>query len=222
MTREEFCKKQDHSCLGWACPREMVDQYIDETLKYGFASLIVNPDQVEYCASRLEGRSGLGAVIGFPQGFMANKLKIEEGLTALSQGATDLDYVTNFSLLADKRDGELLSQYRDFVNAVRDKKPETVVKIIMYKPYCSEPVLCDNEIIRVSNLIMESGADYIKFCGAFPLIRSIVSGKLQMKHSGCADFKEAVDAIEKGVTRIGHVDAPKWLAEVDDSFWDAQ
>ena len=219
MTKQEFCAMQDHSCLGWACPRPLVDRFCDEVLKYGFASVMVNPDQVAYCASRMEGRAGVGAVIGFPQGFNSSKIKIAEGLEALANGATDLDYVTNFSLLADHRDAELLEEYKAFVGAVRDKKPETVIKIIMYKPYCATPVLCDDEIKRVSDLIVQSGADYIKFCGAFPLIKSLVGDQIKMKHSGCADFAEAIEAVKQGCTRIGHDSAPQWIDSVDDAFW---
>lgn len=211
---------QDHSCLGWSCPRPLVDRYIDEVLEYGFASVMVNPDQVAYCASRLEGRAGVGAVIGFPQGFHSREIKIAEGLEALKNGATDLDCVTNFSLLEDKRDQELLNEYRDFVNAARDVKPDTVIKFIMYKPYCATPVLDDEQTKRVAELIMQSGADYIKFCGSFPLIRSLCEGKIKMKHSGCATFEEALEAIKGGCTRIGHDSVPQWLKSCDDTIWD--
>ena len=219
MTKQEFCAAQDHSCLGWACPRPLVDRYIEEVLEYGFASIMVNPDQVAYCASRIEGRAGVGAVIGFPQGFHSKEIKIAEGLEALKNGATDLDCVTNFSLLADGKDAELLTEYRDFVNAAKDVNPDTVVKFIMYKPYCSEPVLDDDQTRRVAELIMQSGADYIKFCGSFPLIKTLCEGKIKMKHSGCATFQEAIDAIQNGCSRIGHDSAVTWLKSVDDSFW---
>jgi len=219
ITKKDFCAKQDHSCLGWVCPRETVRKFCNETLAFGFASLVVNPDQVAYCRSVMEGRAGIGAVIGFPQGMNTTNIKIAEGLEAIENGATDLDVVTNFSLLFDGRDGLLLGEYRAFVNSMRDKKPDVVIKIIVYQPYGQNPSLNAGQTRRVSECVAESGADFIKICCDLEAVQTVVAGRVQIKHSGCAGLPEALEAIEKGCTRIGHEFAPIWLREAPEDFW---
>lgn len=217
VTREEFFKMQDHSILGHVCTKEEVKQYCNDVLKYGFASVVLDPDNVAYAASLIEGRAGVCSVIGFPWGISTTGIKIAEGLDAIANGATELDVVTNFSRLVEKDDIYVLNEYKSFVQATREKKPDVVVKIIMYMP-CGTGRLSKDETRRVSEMIVESGADFIKFAWDFPLIRSIVNGRIKMKHSGCADLKEAIDAVAKGCTRIGSVDAPKWYTEMEKDF----
>ncbi len=194
-------------------------KFCDEVLTFGFASVMVDPDQVAYCHSVIGGRAGVGAVIGFPQGMNTTRIKIAEGLEAIGNGATDLDMVTNFSLLRDGRNDLLRKEYCAFVNAVRDKKPQTIIKIIIYQPYGKNPALTDDETRRVSEYVAESGADFIKISGGLDLVLSSVAGRVQIKHSGCADLSDAIQAIEKGCMRIGHEYAPIWLRETPEAFW---
>jgi deoxyribose-phosphate aldolase len=215
ITKSDFFHMQDHSLLGHVCTKEMVRQCCDDVIKYDFACAMLDPDNVAYAASILGGRAGIGSVISFPWGISTTRIKITEGLDAIANGATDLDLVTNFSRLVEKDDAYVLNEYKTFVQAARDRKPDVIVKIIMYLP-CGTGRLTEDETCRVSEMIMESGADYIKFAWDFSLIRSIVGNRIKMKHSGCAGLAEAIDAVSKGCTRIGHCDAPNWFA---DDLW---
>ena len=213
MTLQEFCSKQDHSALGWVVTKETVKKYCDEVLKYGFASICTNPDNIAYAASLLKGRAGIACVVGFPQGIATTETKIAEGLRAIDDGATDLDFVINHSRLHEGDDAYVQNELNAFVKAMKAKKPDVVVKIIMYAPYDPVQPVSAEETVRAANMIVASGADYIKFCKDFALIRSVVKGRIKMKHSGCATFDDCVNAIELGCDRIGHELAPQFIEE---------
>ena len=220
MKKQEFCSRLDHSILGWTCSQDQVKQYCDEVLKYGFYSVCVNPDYVAYCRSVLEDRAGVSCVVGFPCGANTTKIKIAEGLNALSEGASELDCVTNFGLLRSGKYDLLAEEYNSFVKAMKDKNPAAVVKYIIYAPYGQNPFLTDDETKRLADMVVASGADYIKFLCDPRLIKPLVGDSIKMKFSGAVDLAVTIDALEQGCDRIGEDSAVKWLLETPDSFWD--
>ncbi len=213
MKLQEFCCRQDHSALGWVVTKETVKQYCDDVVKYGFASICTNPDNIAYAASLLKGKAGVTSVIGFPQGIAITGVKLKEGFKAIEDGATDLDLVINHSRLHEGDDEYVRNELNTFVAAVKAKKSDVIVKIIMYAPYSPVQLMSVEETVRISEIIVASGADYIKFCKDFPLIRSVVGNRIKMKHSGCATFDDCINAIELGCERIGHDMAPKFIDE---------
>lgn len=221
ITKKEFCSKIDHSCLGWICERELVRRFCDEAVKYGFATVCMNPDQVAFASSVLMGRAGISCVVGFPCGANTAKIKIAEGLEAIGNGATDIDVVTNLSMLRDGEDRKLAEEYSAIVAAVRDRKPGTVVKFIIYAPYGTNPCLTMDETERVASLVVNSSADFIKFICDPDIIKRFTGGKIKMKYSGCCNFDISLDAVLKGCDRIGSDENMiTWLAGCGDSFWE--
>ncbi len=209
----------DHSCLGWVCPREIVRRFCDEAIEFGFASVCVNPDQVEWAANYLQGRSGVSCVVGFPCGANTIATKVAEGLEAVANGATDLDLVTNFSLLRNGADKLLAEEHRRFIGSIREARPQTIIKIIMYAPYGQNPFLTSDETKRIAELIARSGADYIKFCCDPAIIKAIVGDSIKLKFSGASSLEVTMDAIQKGCARIGEDSAVEWLRALPEDFW---
>ncbi len=222
ITKKDFCSRMDHSCLGWVCSRDMVKRFCDEALEFGFASVCVNPDQVAWTSEYLHGRCGVSCVVGFPCGANTVSTKVREGLEAIANGATDLDVVTNFSLLRDGNDVALTEEYKRFVDAVRSADPRVVIKIIMYAPYGPNGFLTEDETKRVAELIAQSGADYIKFNCDPDIIKRIVGNSIRMKFSGASTFELTMDALQKGCERIGEDSAAQWLRALPDGFWDTR
>ena len=219
ISKKEFCSKLDHSILGWTCTEAQVRQYCDEVLEFGFRSVCVNPDYVSFCKSVLENRAGISCVVGFPCGANTINTKIYEGIEAIRNGATELDCVTNFGLLRNGKDAQLLEEYRAFVQAMKDERPETVVKYIIYAPYGQNPFLTEDETKRLAEMVVASGADYIKFLCDPRKIKPLIGSRIKMKFSGAVDLRVTLDAIEQGCDRIGEDSAVKWLRETPDSFW---
>lgn len=223
MTKKDFCSKLDHSILGWTCSEQQVKQFCEEALEYGFASVCCNPDYVKFCSEMLQGRAGVSCVCGFPCGANTLKTKIYEGLEAIENGATDLDCVSNYGLLRSGKEKQMLEEYKAFVAAVKDKKPDVVVKYIIYAPYQASPEnpnhLTEDETKRVADMVVASGADYIKFFCNPRIIKPLVGDSIKMKFSGAVNFDVIYDAIEQGCERVGEDGVVAWLKETPESFW---
>jgi deoxyribose-phosphate aldolase len=220
VTREQLCAAQDHSLLGHVCPKEKVKKWCDEVIEYGFASVVLGPDNIKYAASLLESRAGIGAVIGFPQGANTTKIKIREAVDAIKNGATEIDTVINFTKV---RDGDFKYVEREIagvVNAAKDKNPKTITKFIIYMPYDFENPLAptEEEAGIVSELIIKAGGDFIKFINYLEFLTTKFKGRAKFKWSGAPSLEKMVEAMEMGVSRFGHEMVPKWLKERPDFF----
>lgn len=229
ITKEEFTKMQEHSILGTYVKREDVKRFCEEVLQYGFAVMYVNPCDVAYAKSIIGERAGVGTGIGFPQGAATTKTKVFEGLEAIDNGASDLDIVINVSRLKDGDSDYVRNELTEFVKAVKAKKADVVVKVIVECVY-----LTHKEKIEICEIVVESGADYIKNATGFPLnenfhlgdirlFKAIVGDKIGIKASGSIDnVEDAIGAIEFGANRVANDHAPLWLTEFDDNLWYAK
>lgn len=203
MTLKEFCSKVDYSYLGWICEKSIVRDFCEKAVEYGFASVCVNPDQVKYAASLLKGRAGISCVCGFPCGANSAEIKIAEACEAIDNGATDVDIVSNLSMIRNNETELLAEEYRKIVTAIRRKSPKTVIKFIIYAPYGTNPCFDDIELKTISELVLASGADYIKFVADPDVIKKFTGDRIKMKFSGCSSFDVTLDAVLKGCDRVG-------------------
>ncbi len=226
ITKKQFASVQDHSILGTYCPRSDVKKFCEEVLEYGFAAVYVNPCDVSYAKSILGDRAGVGTVIGFPQGATTTRTKIFEALEAIDNGATELDVVINVSRLKDGDTAYVENELTQFVKAVKGKKPDVLVKAIIECFYLSH-----DEKVTACNLVVKSGADYVKqstgttpnssFClGDTRLLQNVVGDKIKIKSSGwIMNVEDAIGSIEFGASRVGNSLGPQWLAEFDKQLW---
>ncbi|MGA2069107.1 MAG: deoxyribose-phosphate aldolase [Thermoguttaceae bacterium] len=226
ITREQFARMQDHSILGTYCKTSDVRRFCEEVLKYGFAAVYVNPCDVSLAKSIVGDRAGVGTVIGFPQGATTTRTKIFEGLEAIDSGATELDIVINVSRLKDGDTDYVRNELSQFVKAVKAKKPDVLVKVIIECFYLSH-----DEKVTACKLVMESGADYVKqstgttpnssFClGDTRLLQNVVGERIKIKSSGwIMNVEDAIGSIEFGASRVGNSLAPQWLEEFDKQLW---
>jgi len=229
ITREEFTRMQEHSILGTYVPKEVVTKFCEEVLKYGFAVMYVNPCDVAYAKSIIGDRAGVGTGIGFPHGAETTKTKVFEGLDAIDNGCTDLDVVINVSRFKDGDTDYVKRELAEFVQAMKAKKPDVVIKVIVECTY-----LTHKEKIEICKIVAESGADYIKNATGFPmnenfhlgdvkLFKAVAGDRIRIKASGSIDnVEDAIGAIEFGASRVAKEHAPQWLAEFDENQWYAQ
>ena len=220
ITREQLCATQDHSLLGHVCTKKMVKKWCGEVLKYGFASIVIGPDNVKYAASLIEGQAGVGAVIGFPQGANTTAIKIAEAVDAIKNGATDIDTVINFSKVRNGEFDYVKNEIFDMVKAAKDKKSDVITKFIIYMPYDHMNPLAptEEEAKILSEFIIEGGGDFVKFIPYLDFLTATFKGRIKFKWSGAPSLEKMVEAMEMGVTRFGHELVPKWLEERPDFF----
>jgi deoxyribose-phosphate aldolase len=88
----------DHTLLKPDASLLQIKQLCDETKKYKFMSVCVNPCFVKFCKTQLKNSNAkICTVIGFPLGNSTTQTKIFEAQDAIKNGADEIDMVINIS-----------------------------------------------------------------------------------------------------------------------------
>jgi deoxyribose-phosphate aldolase len=186
----------------------------DSVAKYGFNAAFVNPFYVssaqKYIQETIKKKIKIGTAISFPVGQETLEIKIASSLEAVKNGADEIDVSTNMGLLNFGQDGLYLEELKQIVNEVKNQRKETVVKFIIETGL----VLFEDRIKAASEMILRSGADFVKICSGMgprgaslkdvELVKNAVGDKIKIKVAGGIDtLKEALDFLNAGVSRIG-------------------
>jgi deoxyribose-phosphate aldolase len=197
----------DHTLLKPFASKEDIVKLCKEAIHYNFYSVCVNSGFVKLAKSELKNSSiKVCSVISFPLGAMSTKAKVFEAQQALKEGADEIDMVINIGFLKSK---DFDAVWKD-IEAVKKIMPNQVLKVILETCY-----LDDIEIIKASELAVQSGADYIKTSTGFgtrgatlhdvELMKSVTqNSNTKIKASGgIRDYKTAMEFINRGVERLG-------------------
>jgi deoxyribose-phosphate aldolase len=196
----------EHTLLRADARRSDIETLCAEAREHHFHGVCVNGSWVEQARAFLEDTDvKVVTVVGFPLGAMASDAKRYETEAAVDEGAQEIDMVINIGQLKDGQDKLILRELRDVVEAA-DERP---VKVIL-----ETCLLTREEIIRACELVVESGAKFVKTSTGFStggatlehvkLVREIVGPKFGVKASGgIRDAKTAWAMIEAGATRLG-------------------
>jgi len=177
--------------------------------KYGFHSAFVNPCWVKLARESLGASGVVGTVISFPLGQEMKDIKVLSAIEAVNQGANELDISMNVGLFKEGKTDLVLAEMETIVKVVKTLKKSTLVKFII-----ETGLLTEEEIKKASQLVLKSGADFVKTCSGMgprgaslkdvELIKSMVGGRIKIKVAGGIDtYQEAIDFINAGVDRIG-------------------
>lgn len=207
MKKEELSILIDHTILKPEASKEQVRKVCDEALKYGFASVCINPGRVKLVAELLKGSSvKVCTVIGFPLGATTSRVKAFETTDAINEGAQEVDMVINIGKLKDK-DYDYVKE--DIKAVVEVAKGRALTKVII-----ETSLLTDEEKVIACKLAKEAGADFVKTStgfsggGATPadikLMRDTVGCEMGVKASGAVrSYEDAVAVVKAGASRIG-------------------
>lgn len=197
----------DHTLLKQDATSEEIKKLCKEALEYNFASVCVNPTNVELAAKILNGSLvKVCTVIGFPLGANTTKIKVLEAKDAIENGATEVDMVINIGRLKDK-DYDYVK--KDIEAVVNEVKGEALIKVII-----ETCLLTDEEKVVACKLASEAKADFVKTStgfstgGATPfdvkLMRETVGENMGVKASGgIRTSEDAKELIKNGANRIG-------------------
>lgn len=177
--------------------------------KYGFHSAFVNPCWVKLARELLGATGVVGTVISFPLGQDMKDIKVLSAIEAVNQGASELDISMNVGLFKEGKTDLVLVEMETIVKAVKALKKSTLVKFII-----ETGLLTEGEIKKASQLVLKSGADFVKTSSGWgprgailkdvKLIKDVVGNKIKIKVAGGIDtYQEAIDFINAGVDRIG-------------------
>ncbi len=184
--------------------------------KYGFSGVVVNSCHVTRARELLSGSLvKVCAVAGFPLGANTTTVKIVEAMEAMKNGASELDFVVNIGMV---KSGRYDAAEIDIKNVIA-MTPQKVHKVIL-----ETGSLTEDEIIRVCEIAMRAGAEFVKTStGSGPrgataedvrLMRRIVGSVCRVKASGGIRDLAAVTAmIEAGAERIGTSAGPAIMEE---------
>jgi len=204
----EVARYIDHTLLKPDANRDEILKVCEEGVRYGFASVCINPIWVREATCALRG-SGVKVctVIGFPLGANAPDTKSYEARRAIFDGASELDMVINIGALKSGDHDLVARDIRGIVDVAHEVG--YICKVII-----ETALLTDDEKVSACLIAREAGADFVKTSTGFSgggataadvaLMRSAVGGQMGVKASGgVRDLKQAQEMIRAGATRIG-------------------
>ena len=210
----DYNKYIDNTLLKDDATKEQIVSLCEESKKYNFKSVCVNPDYIKLSKECLKGSDVLVCtVIGFPLGSMTTEAKIFETKDAIEKGADEIDMVINISKLKDKENEYVYNE----IKKIKEACGTHTLKVILE---CC--LLTDEEIVRASKIAKEANADFVKTSTGFSLhgatlkdvklMRETVGPNMGVKAAGGVRTKEEmIEMIEAGATRIGTSSGPKLM-----------
>jgi deoxyribose-phosphate aldolase len=204
----ELAKHIDYALLKPDASLAEIEKLCAEAREHKFHSVCVNGSWVATARHCLED-SGVkvDCVVGFPLGAVTSDVKRFETEAAIDDGAHEIDVVLNLAQLKAGNDKYVFRELVDVAEAA-DERP---VKVIL-----ETGLLTDEEKIRASRLIVESGAQFVALATGFSpggatvvdikLIREAVGPQFGIKAAGeIPEVETALALVAAGATRLGIV-----------------
>ena len=206
MNKQDILKKVDHTILSQTAKWEDVKKICDDGIKYNVASVCIPPCYVEEAKKYVGDKLKICTVIGFPNGYNTTNVKVYETLSAIENGADEIDMVINIGYLKDKRYNDIENEIKLIKNVCGNK----VLKVII-----ETCLLTDEEKIKMCEIVDISGADYIKTSTGFSTSgatfedvkifkENLKGSNLKIKAAGgVKSFEDAEEFIRLGADRLG-------------------
>lgn len=201
-----YNKYFDHTMLAPQATSTDIDKLIKEAIKYDFKSVCIAPSYIRYAKEQLAKTDVLiCTVIGFPLGYNATSVKVYETKIALDHGADEIDMVINIGRFKNKEYEYVLNE----IKAIKEVCDNKVLKVIV-----ETALLTNQEIKTITEIVLKSGADFIKTSTGFSfrgasfedveIMKSIAQDKLLIKASGgIKTGEDALKMIKLGASRLG-------------------
>jgi deoxyribose-phosphate aldolase len=198
----------DHTLLKPEATRGDIEQLCREAVRFGFASVCINPWYVPLAAELVHGSAvKVCTVVGFPLGATLPSVKIYEAEEAIKLGAQEIDMVQNIGALKSGQDDQVESEIRGVAEA--SHRGGAICKVIL-----ETALLTASEKVRASLAAKRAGADFVKTSTGFSsagataedvaLMRAAVGEELGIKAAGgIRSFEDVRKMIGAGATRIG-------------------
>lgn len=209
----KLAKMIDHTKLKADTTQDEIAVLTSEAKEHGFWSVCINPVWIPFAKKELAGSDvKICTVIGFPLGANSSKTKAFETNQAISDGADEVDMVINVGALKQAQYDVVLEDIKAVVN---EAKGRALVKVII-----ETALLTKEEIIKVCELSVEAGSNYVKTSTGFStagataenvkLMKDTVGDKALVKASGGVRTTEDAEAmVAAGASRIGASDGVK-------------
>jgi len=198
----------DHTLLKPDATRDQIRKLCEEAVKFGFASVCINPWNVAQAAELVRGSEvKVCTVVGFPLGATLPQVKIYETDAVIKLGAQEIDMVINIGALKSGLDDTVEADIRGVVDA--SHRGGAICKVIL-----ETALLTIEEKVRGSLAAKNAGADFVKTSTGFStggataedvsLMRAVVGGEIGIKAAGgVRSFEDFQKMVAAGATRVG-------------------
>ena len=205
MKINEILAKCDHTLLLQGSTWEEIKAICDDGIKFGCASVCIPASFVKRAKEYVGEKLAICTVIGFPNGYSTTATKVFETADAISNGADEIDMVINIGWLKDKKYDDILAE----INAIKDACADKILKVII-----ETCLLTDDEKVKMTEIVSESRADYIKTSTGFStagatrhdveiFAKHVTNGTLIKAAGGISSIADAEDFINLGASRLG-------------------
>lgn len=133
-----------------------IEENVEYARKYKFINVHVLPCWIKILAPMLADIEGVyvGAPCGFPSGASTTETKLCEAKQMIQDGVQEMDIVMNVGKFKNKEDDYVLSELKQIITLT----PDNVMTKVLIELNC----LDDDEIQRVCEIVVQSGADFLK------------------------------------------------------------
>lgn len=208
LTEKDLCFMFDHTNLKAYASSADIRKLCEEAVQNGFRMVAINPVHTAMCREILNGTNvHVGPCISFPLGQTTIEDKCSATLLAISQGADEIDYVTNITAVKDGRWDYVEREMRSIADICR--AAGVLSKVIFENCYLEKA-----EIEKLAKIALKARPDFIKTSTGFgtggatvedvALMKQTVGDEVEVKAAGgIRDWKTCKAMIEAGATRIG-------------------
>ena len=205
MEIKDILSKVDHTLLAQSATWSEIKAICDDGMKYETASVCIPASFVKQAKEYVGDKLAICTVIGFPNGYSTTATKVFETADAISNGADEIDMVINIGWLKDKKYDNILAE----INAIKDACAGKILKVII-----ETCLLTDDEKVKMTEIVSESRADYIKTSTGFStagatrhdveiFAKHVTNGTLIKAAGGISSIADAEDFINLGASRLG-------------------
>ncbi|WP_313638247.1 deoxyribose-phosphate aldolase, partial [Paenibacillus sp.] len=177
----------------------------DDAMKYQTASVCIPSAYVREAVNYVEGKIAICTVIGFPNGYNTQAVKVFEATDAITNGASEIDMVINVGFLKSGRYEEVCDEIRALKKACGSRILKVIVETCL---------LTQEEKVKVCELVTKAGADYIKTSTGFSkagatkedvsLFAQNIGQNVKIKAAGgIRSLDDAKAFIDLGADRLG-------------------
>lgn len=209
-------------------PEASIDDYsafMARAREHAFRNVFVPPCYAPLAEGVLGATNvGIGVPVSFPFGYATPEVKAAEAVTALDEGAREIDIVMNVSAAVSGEWDIVREDLEAVVSSVRGWERTTLRGPVVVKLILETPYLDGGGKQEACRRAMESGCDFVKTAtGLGPggatvedvrLMRSVVRREMGVKAAGgIRTWKEMRDMIDAGANRIGTSAGPEIIED---------
>ncbi|MFR0910412.1 deoxyribose-phosphate aldolase [Eubacterium sp.] len=205
MDIKEILSKVDHTLLKQESTWQQIKEICDDGIKYETASVCIPPSFVKQASDYVKGKIPICTVIGFPNGYNTTAVKCAETEDAVTNGADEIDMVINIGWVKEGLYEKVLAEINEVKKACHGKLLKVIVETCL---------LTTDEKIKITEIVSESDADFIKTSTGFStsgatfkdveIFAKHVSNGTRIKAAGgISSIADAEKFIELGADRLG-------------------